>query len=153
MKLDIKIIETKPEHALAIREVVPNAQIGQRMGPIFGELMAYFGKSKVMMTGPPFAMYHSFDGEKTDMEVGFPVAGPQKGEGRVKPCTLPGGRVVTATHVGPYEKIVETYTEMQKWIEAKGLKPKKAMWERYLNGPDTVKDPSEYITELFWPIE
>ena len=56
MQPDIKIIETKPEHALAIREVVPNAQIGQRMEPIFGELMAYFGKSRVMMTGPPFAM-------------------------------------------------------------------------------------------------
>jgi effector-binding domain-containing protein len=153
MKPDIKIIQTKPEHALAIREVVPNAQIGPKMGQILGELMAYFGKSKVIMTGPPFALYHSFDSEKTDMEVGFPVAEPQKGEGRVKPCTLPGGRVVTATHVGPYEKVVDTYTEMQKWITAKGLKPKNVMWERYLNGPDTVKDQSEYNTEVFWPIE
>jgi len=153
MKLDIKIIETKPEHALAIREVVFNAQIGQKMGQFFGELMAEFGRSKVMITGPPFAMYHSFDKDRTDMEVGFPVAGPQEGGERVKPCLLPGGKVVTAVHVGPYEKIVETYTEMQKWMEANGLKPKKVMWERYLNGPDTVKDPSEYITRLFWPIE
>ena len=153
MKLDIKIIETEPEHALAIREVVLNAQIGPKMGQIFGELMVEFGKNKVMITGPPFALYHSFDNDKTDMEVGFPVAEPQKGAGRVKPSLLPGGKVVTAIHVGPYDKIVETYTEMQKWIEAKGLKPKKVMWERYLNGPDTVKDPSEYITQLFWPIE
>lgn len=72
-----------------------------------------------MMTGPPFAMYHSFDSEKTDMEVGSPVAGPQKGKGRVKPCTMPGGRVVTAMHVGPYDKVVETDAEMQKWIAAK----------------------------------
>lgn len=142
-----------PQTALAIREVVPNDQIGQKMGQIFGELMAYFGKSKVMMTGPPFALYHEFDKEKMDMEVGFPVNGPQRGEGRIKPCTLPGGKVVTATHVGPYERIVDTYMEMQKWIEANGHKPKKVMWERYLNGPDTVKDPSEYITEVFWPIE
>jgi effector-binding domain-containing protein len=153
MTLDIKIIETKPEQGLSIREVVPNAQIGQKMGQIFGELMAYFGKSKAIMTGPPFAIYFSFGDQKTDMEVGFPVAGLQMGEGRVKPCTLPGGKVVTATHIGPYEKMVETYTEMQKWMAAKGLKPKKVMWERYLNGPDTVKDPSGYITQIFWPIE
>ncbi len=153
MKLDIKIIEIKSEQGLSIREVVPNAQIGQKIGQIFGELMAYFGKSKVMLTGPPFAVYHSFDNEKTDMEVGFPVAEPQKGEGRVRPSMLPGGKVVTATHIGPYEKLVETYTEMQKWMDAKGLKPKKVMWERYMNGPDTVKDPSGYITQLFWPIE
>jgi effector-binding domain-containing protein len=152
MKLEIKVIEMKSESALAIREVVPNAQIGSKMGQIFGELMAYFGKNKVMMTGPPFALYHDHDDEKTDMEVGFPVAGLQKGEGRVRPCSLPGGKTVTATHVGPYERVVDTYTEMHKWIQAKGYKPKKVMWERYLNGPDTVKDPSEYITEVFWPI-
>jgi len=153
MKLNIKIIETKLEQGLSIREVVPNAQIGPKMGQIFGELMAYFGKSKVMITGPPFAMYHSFDQEETDMEVGFPVAEPHKGAGRIRSSTLPGGKVVTATHVGPYEKLMDTYTEMQKWMEAKGLKPKKVMWERYMNGPDTVKDPNEYITQLFWPIE
>ena len=74
MKLDIKIIETKPEHGLSIREIVPNDQIGQKMGQIFGELMSHFGKNRVMMAGPPFARYHTFDSEKTDMEVGFPVA-------------------------------------------------------------------------------
>jgi effector-binding domain-containing protein len=153
MTLDIKIIETKPEQGLSIREVVTYPHIGQKMGQIFGEMMAYFGKSKVMIIGPPFAMYHSFENEKTDMEVGFPVAGPQKGDGRIKPCTLPGGKVVTATHVGPYEKLSEAYTEMQKWMAAKGLKPNKVMWERYMNDPDTVKDPSGYITQLFWPFD
>ncbi len=153
MTLDIKIIETKPEHGLSIREIVPNDQIGQKMGQVFGELMAHFGKNRVVMAGPPFAMYHSYDSEKTDMEVGFPVTGAPKGDGRVKPCALPGRKVVTATHVGPYEKVVETYTAMQKWMEAKGLKPDKVMWERYMNGPDTVKDPSEYVTQLFWPFE
>ncbi len=153
MTLDIMIIEAKPEQGLSIREVVTYPQIAQKMGQIFGELMAFFGKNKVMMTGPPFALYHSFDDEKTDMEVGFPVAGPQKGEGRIKPCTLPGGKVATATHIGPYEKLSEAYAEMQKWMAAKGLRPKQVMWERYMNGPDTVKDPSGYITQLFWPFD
>ena len=72
------------------------------------------------------------------MEVGFLVAEPQKGSDRVKQSVLPGGKMVTAMH---------------KWMEAKSLKPKKVMWERYLNGPDTVKDPSEYIAQLFCPIE
>lgn len=153
MNHNIKVIVLKPQHALAIREVVPNAQIPQKMGQSFGELMAFFGKAKFTMTGPPFALYHDFGDERTDMEVGFPVAGPQRGEGRIKPCILPGGKVVTAMHIGPYEKLVETYAEMQKWMEQNGHKPKKMMWERYLSDPQTVKDPSKYITEMFWPIE
>jgi effector-binding domain-containing protein len=153
MNTEIKVIEIEPKDALTIRETVPNALIPQKMGQIFGELMAFFGKSGVMAAGPPFALYHAFDEEKVDMEVGFPVVGLRSGEGRVKPCTLPGGKVVTATHVGPYDKIVDTYMEMQKWIEQKGFRAKKEMWECYMNDPDTAKDPSEYITEVFWPIE
>ena len=43
-------------------------------------------------------------------------------------------------HVGPYEKIMVTYDRVQTYIRKKGLKPKKVMWERYLNDPATVKD-------------
>ena len=153
MNPEIKVIETKPQTAMAIREVVPNAQIPQEIGRIFEDLMAFLGKNKIVVAGPPFSLYHNYDDEKTDMEVGFPVSHTHKSEGRVKPCTLPGGKVVTATHIGPYDKVVDTYMEMQKWIGEKGYKPKKIMWECYLNGPNTVKDPSEYITEIFWPIE
>jgi hypothetical protein len=38
-------------------------------------------------------------------------------------------------------------------ISDKELKPEKVICERYLNGLDEVKDPSGYITELFWPIK
>jgi effector-binding domain-containing protein len=153
MSLQIKVIELKPQDALAIREIVPEAKIPSKMGQFFGELMAYFQKGGIAPAGPPFTIYHDFGGDGFDMEVGFPVARPQKGEGRVKPCVLPGGRVVTTTHIGPYEKLEATYHDMQEWMARNGLTPKKLMWEVYLSDPGKVKDPEQYVTGLYWPVE
>ncbi len=153
MNPHIKLIEMEPQNALAIREVVPVAQIPTKMGQFFSELMAHFQKSGIRMLGPPFALYHDFAPDKIDMEVGFPVATPQPGDQRVKPLVLPGGKVVTAVHIGPYDKIEKTYDEMRGWMSRNGLRPKKMMWERYLSDPQTVKNPEEYVTELYWPVE
>jgi effector-binding domain-containing protein len=153
MKSQIKVIDIEPQSALAIREEVAITQIPSKMGQFFMELSVHFKKNGIEMTGPPFTLYHDFGKDRIDMEVGFPVSKPQAGEGRVKPCTLPGGRVVTAIHVGPYDKIEKTYGQMQQWMSEKGFRPKNMMWEKYLNDPQTVKDPEQYVTELFWPIE
>ena len=153
MSAKIRAIEVEPQDALAIRELVPMAQIPKRMGEFLGELAAYLKKKKIAMTGPPFALYHGFGDDRIDMEVGFPVASPRSGEGRIKACTLPGGKVVTATHVGPYEELEATYRNIAQWMSENGLKPKELMWERYLTDPQAVKDPSKYVTELFWPVE
>lgn len=153
MEPHIELIEIEPQDALAVREVVPVGQIPEKMGQFFGLLMAHFNKSGIMMTGPPFTLYHQFGKDGIDMEVGFPVASPQPGGGRVKPCILPGGKVVKAVHIGPYDKIEMTYAQMQQWMSEKGLMPKKLMWEKYLTDPQTVKDPEQYVTELFWPID
>jgi effector-binding domain-containing protein len=153
MKSQIKVIDIEPQSALAIREVVPITQIPSKMGQFFMELSVHFKKNGIVMTGPPFTLYHEFGKGMIDMEVGFPVSKPQVGEGMVKPCTLPGGKVVTTIHVGPYDKIEKTYSQMQQWMSEKGVKPKNMMWEKYLNDPQTVKDPEQYVTELFWPIE
>ena len=153
MHPSISITTVSPQQGLAIRERVPNAQIGPRMGEFFGELAAYLGRQRLTMTGPPFAIYHEYNMESTDMEAGFPVSGMPAGEGRIKPCMLPGGKVVTATHVGPYDKLMDTYNLMMKWMAENGHVPKQLMWESYLSDPDVVKDPDKYVTQIFWPIE
>ncbi len=152
MKPPFEVIEAQPQAGLAIREKVGNAEIPAKMGEFFGEIAAYTGRKGIGLIGPPFALYHSWSDTDTDMEVGFPVASPDPGEGRVRPTTLPGGRVVTGLHFGPYDKLVETYTAMQTWIQEQGLSPASKMWETYLSDPDVEKDPAKWVTRLFWPV-
>ncbi len=50
---------------------------------------------------------------------------------------------MTGLHIGPYDKLVETYTAMQTWIREQGLSPASKMWETYLSDPAVEKDPCQ----------
>jgi len=153
MSPDIKIIEQEPVTILSIREKIQNSEIKSKMGEMFGQLWMFMEKDRIEVVGPPYAVYHDYDQTSCDMECGFPTAKPEKGEGKIISSTVPGGKCVFTTYVGPYETIMGTYELLQEFIHKEGLKPKKVMFERYLNDPATVKDPNELVTEIYWPIE
>jgi effector-binding domain-containing protein len=68
------------------------------------------------------------------------------------PFELPGGRVVVATHVGPFEAMEKTYAELIAWSQAEGLTLAEGMWESYLSDPSAEPDPSTWRTLIVWPL-
>jgi effector-binding domain-containing protein len=121
------------------------------MARIFNELMPIL-QQEVRCAGPPFTLYHSWSGEETDMEVGFPVVGKGIERGRVRTIELPSVKAAMAMHIGPYDGIMETYNRMMEWMMANEHRPADHMWEEYLNSPqDTPSD--RLMTRLIWPIQ
>lgn len=104
----------------------------------------------VAITGPPFGYYPRMPGETVAVVVGFPVGGPVAPAGEVEPFELPGGQVVTGTHVGPYEAMTETYEQLTAWAQAEGLTLAVGVWEQYLSDPSTEPDPSTWRTQIIW---
>ncbi len=158
MKPDIKVIEIKEQPVLSIRETVSMPNIPERVGQIFCEIIEFLGKHGVAPAGGPFAYWHGMTEESInsgafDMECGWPVSQPVDGEGRIHRSKLPGGRVATAMHLGPYETLSETYQILQTWIADNGYQASEDMWETYLNSPDEVSDKSKLMTQIFWPIK
>ena len=48
---------------------------------------------------------------------------------------------------------MDAHNSMVDWIRDRGLTPAGGPIEIYLNDPFDVEDPSEYQTEIIWPIE
>jgi effector-binding domain-containing protein len=88
-----------------------------------------------------------------DFEAGCLVDGPlEHGEGRVEAVELPGGEVAVAIHVGPYERLAETYEAVQRWVAEQGRTAGAPMWEVYLDDPDTT--PRDALrTEVVVPLD
>jgi effector-binding domain-containing protein len=99
--------------------------------------------------GPPFGRYQEF-GARIVVDAGFPFVGTVGPTARVRIETLPGGRVVTVTHVGSYDDLGSAWGEGQRWIDAHGLTVAGAPWEQYLTGPE---DPGPTVTRVVWPVE
>jgi effector-binding domain-containing protein len=148
---DIEIVVTKAQSTIAIREKVRSNEIPQAMERMFNELIPLLNQG-VQCCGPPFTLYHSWSEDETDMEVGFPVVGQGIQRGRVRPMELPSVKAAVTMHIGPYDKLMETYNKMMEWMMTNGHQPADYMWEEYLNSPQDT--PSEKLmTRLIWPLK
>lgn len=155
MEYEVIIREISSEHLAGVRGTYPVAQLPEVMGREFGRVMAALSAEGVQLAGGAVAVYHGWTEDSVDVEIGFTIHGvffPQDRRSDVKPGRVPGGKVVFATHVGPYDQLVNAYTAIQDYAAANRLELAGVMWERYLTDPSEEPDPNKHVTEVYWPV-
>ena len=159
MHTEPKLEQREQQHYVAIPVTVSMDSIGATLPPLVGEVFGWLAQKGVAPAGPPFFKYIVTDMKKgMEMEVGVPVATPQKSEGRMKAGAFPAGRYSTVVHVGPYERIIDTTADLLEWADKKGVTwrsretEKGDAWdartEFYLSDPQKEPDPAKWRTEL-----
>lgn len=149
---NIHLVEREEQRTAAIRERVPISELPQFFDRVYHQTMAAMEAQGLRPTGPPFAKYYGKPTDAADVEAGFPVDRPvAEGDGVIA-GTLPGGKVVEAVHVGPYDTMERTYDAMVAWVAERGLTPSEVMWETYLSDPRENPDPATWRTEIYWPV-
>jgi effector-binding domain-containing protein len=152
--LGVEFRELAKRHVASVRLKVKPEHIGQTLAQVLPEVMAYLTELGISPPAPPFTRYYSMSADEVDMEAGFPVPEPIQGSGRVKPSTLPGGKVAEAWHYGHYNDISKTYNSVAAWLEKQpGVKLGGARWEVYWTDPGREPDPSKWRTQLFWTVK
>jgi effector-binding domain-containing protein len=146
-------VETiEPQAAAVIRAEVPMAELREVFDRGFPAVVQAAEAQHVAITGPPFGFYPRMPGDTVAVVVGFPVAHAITAVGEVEPFELPGGGVVTGTHVGPYEALAQTYEQLMAWAQDEGLTLAEGMWESYMSDPSAEPDPSTWRTLINWPL-
>jgi AraC family transcriptional regulator len=127
-------------------------QIPQKMM----EFMGAFFKQGLKPAGGPFAIYFNDPRQVPEAElkwlIGMPI-GP--GGAPVEPLKkgeYAFAKVAVCLHVGPYDKVGETYAKMTAFIDQNGWKVAGPAMEKYLNNPQMVT-PDKLQTELILPVE
>jgi effector-binding domain-containing protein len=155
MTQEFGITELEAQPILGIRMTTKmDETISQVMGTLFGELMGYIGESGQAPAGMPLTIYHSMDetmqgSGEVDLECGIPVASATEGRGRIAAGELPAGKAATATHMGPYDDLGQTWMALRKWVESQGLEPACGAWEVYVTDPGAEPDQSKWRTDIF----
>ena len=86
-----------------------------------------------------------------EFEMAVPIVGRVSVEPGFDVNTLPGGRMVTLIHTGPYHEVGGAYTKALEYIGAHGLTLNGKCREIYLNNPDEVPE-SKLMTEIQIPV-
>ena len=147
--IQIRDIPARP--ALLVHGKVPTAKVSAEIGRFFDDVSRWAGQHAVTTTGPAFARYASWGGGQCELDAGFvvqqtpPATDPPIALGSVGGCLA-----ACATHVGPYDKLSDTYALLQKWVVANGYEPIGELWEEYSSPPGTP--PGETVTDVFLPV-
>ncbi|MCZ7546603.1 MAG: GyrI-like domain-containing protein [Anaerolineae bacterium] len=153
MALGVEVRVTEARPAAVINYKTTQEELGQSIGAKMGAIAGYIQQHGGRFAGPPFVVYNDVSGAEWAITVGFPVFGPVVAEGEIVPGEQPGGRVATTMHVGPYERLGETWTALEGWLRAQALHTGATCWEVYETDPDAEPDPSKWKTQLFWSLE
>lgn len=78
---------------------------------------------------------------------------PEAATGRIHSRIQPGGEVLIAHILGPYDQVGQAYSAIGKWMNENHRQAKSAPFEVYVNDPASVKDPSEIQTDVYQPLE
>jgi AraC family transcriptional regulator len=151
--LSITRMERPMAHALIVRRRIGRSEIAATLGDCYGKIFLHGQKVGAAFQGRPFARYPEFGTGLITIEAGFPIAAPVAGDGEVQASTMPGGALVVGVHAGAYENLHETYTAIERWIEANGLKSNGAPWESYTTDPADLPDTKDWRTEVCWPVK
>lgn len=151
---EIRVKELVPALIFSWRGEVRVSGVPAKMGEVYGRIFPYLMGQHVDVAGPPLAIYYEMPGgdKPMDMEVGVPVTGEVPPTDGLSTRALEGGTAVTTIYKGPYDEIGQVYDRVMDWVQRHGYETNGAPREIYLNGPDEVSDPSEYLTELTFPV-
>lgn len=143
----IKTIEFQPKNIFSLRQKMSL----QNFDEVFGKLFAGLGKARLRPAGPCLSIYHDeeFNRECTDIEVGV-IISAESGENVRK---LDPGLCCFATHIGPYDDFTPCYTALAEWIEREGYTISGPPIELYIKGCEDNVQPTEYVTEIYFPIK
>ena len=152
MALEFKLERREPRRAAVIRMKMAQPEIGEKIGPPFGEVFGWLAKNGLPPAGPPFLRLMTLGSPEMDVEVGCPFSGEASGEGRLQVTELPGGEVATTVASGPYSDLPQAHMELAAWIAQQWRTIRGAPWESYLNDPSTEPDPAKWLTEICYPV-
>lgn len=104
-------------------------------------------------SGAPVILYYddfthsSFNPDKVDVEVAWPVADPDYAN-----RTLPAVRAAGLTYVGPYDGLESAYGAVMSWINEQGYQVDFPTREASLNDP-SVTPPEQLVTVITIPVK
>lgn len=154
--------ESAEEKAISLKEVSPFAYCCIRYkGPyseiekIIGQLMQISKSQNIFPGGPLIGIYYNspeeVKPEDLEWEIGFPVTPQVVPQAPLEKKEWSFTLVVSAIHIGPYEKTGETITKIFEWMKANDIIQSGPLMEKYLTMPTPETKPEEYKTEIWIP--
>ena len=150
---DVTLIETQPLRVLSRRATPRLEELDAAIADLAEGLRASLPRH-ALPAGVPrdVTLYHTIlrrDG-LIDLEVCVPV--PEGQDDVEGAWVLKGGPAAHTVHRGPWDDVYLAYASLFSWALRGGYKLDGPLREVYATDYRDTPRPSQYVTELFWPL-
>ncbi|MFH5821334.1 GyrI-like domain-containing protein [Georgenia sp. AZ-5] len=149
---EIHLIDLQEQPVVGRRQQIRMDQIAEIFETTLNDVLQAIRAAGATTAGAPYARYFGKPAETADVEVGFPVTEPFTATGDLVVSVLPAARAAEAIHRGPYDRLVETYREMELWAQEHKVVLLEEAWEIYEAGPESDPDPATWRTRILYPV-
>ena len=120
------------------------------VGFVARNLLKQAANAGLTVTGPVMVRYfdENYNPYETDFEVCIPVSSNGPGV-----LVMPRTKVIYTTHVGDFAGVAKAWEALEGECIKRGYNRIGPPVEVYVRGPESTMKPSEWITELRFPIE
>lgn len=147
------------QHALCVSADVASEEFPDFFAKAFPLLFDSATRHKMSISGPGAALYqpviHDHDSEPVTayIPIEHPDCIPEPSQG-LSIIELPAQTVAALTHHGSYDNISQSYANLGHWIAHHDIDTDKEskVREIYSISVDDTSDPSEYRTDICWPV-
>jgi effector-binding domain-containing protein len=147
---EIQLTNVESITTAVIRSRVDPKELSKFVPAACGEVWTFARSAGLKRPGRHVALYL----EGGWVEVGAEVSERFTGNDRVQCSQLPSGRVVTSVHFGPYQRLGDAHSAIQRWSSEHGHQLSKVCWEIYGHWDESWNaDPSKIRTDVFHLVE
>ena len=148
MPYEIDIVDAEPILTAVIRDRVPLRERPKFVPAACGEVWTFARSAGLPKPRRRLALYLDQQGA---IEVGAEVTAPFAGNERIHCSQLPAGRTAHTIHFGPYQRLGDAHTAIQKWCDQHGSRRTGVCWELYGHWLDEWNsDPSQIRTDVYY---
>jgi effector-binding domain-containing protein len=152
MAHEVSVTTLERQPFIGITETTTMQKIGETLGAMYGELVAYIERAGLEPAAAPFARYHRMEQDGTvELEGGVALTSAAEGSGRIHSGELPAGEAAMLTHTGSYDALGDAVLALARWLDTNGRTASGPHWEHYVDDPETT-GPEDLRTILYWPL-
>ena len=150
--IELRTVPASP--AIGIRADVHREDLLVWWRGTLGELHATVSAQHLRQTGPSGGLYTSelIQQEYGEAIVFIPVEGHVRAIGRIEPFEVPAAELAIIKHHGALDDIDLTYADLGRYTTRHEISVDGPLREYYLRDAFDNPDPTQWVTELGWPI-
>jgi effector-binding domain-containing protein len=152
--MNIEEATTEKQYLMVMNDsAATSAEIGPKLGTIFGKIGECASKCKMENSGPPVAWYNG-PNAPWKFVAGMPFKTKcEHPEDGISNREIAGGKAVVVHFFGPYEMSSKAYEAAENYMKEKNLTPAENPYEVYIGDPMVEKDPYKVQTDIVFPIK